>query len=254
MTSLNLMFDADDTLWENNVLFEAVIESVFVELERAGADRSGLRARLDAIERENCRLYGYGCAVFQRSLEDFVADVRQAPCGAEESAWIARLCHPIRDGAIELLPGVRATLEALAARHRLFLLTKGAVDEQERKIGSSGLADLFEAIEIVVDKTADVYEAFLVRYGLDRRHTWMIGNSPRSDVLPALAAELGSVLVPHPATWSLEQDTVPPVSARFTVVERFTELVALFGEELAEEIVEEIAEEIAEGIVGDRMA
>ena len=238
MTSLNLLFDADDTLWENNILFEAVIESVLVELARDEAERAALRARLDRIERENIRVHGYGCAVFERSLADFLADVRQTPCGEEELAWIRQLCRPIWDSEIELLPGVRATLEALAARHRLFLLTKGAIDEQQRKISASGLADLFEAIEIVVDKTADAYEAFLARYGLERRHTWMIGNSPRSDVLPALAVDLGSVLVPHPATWSLEQAAVPAVSARFAVVERFTQLVELFGEQIAQDFTD----------------
>lgn len=231
MTVRDLVFDADDTLWENNIVFEAVIERFIHLLGPAGADRAAARGLLDRIEHENSLLHGYGCAVFERSLLECLTRLRGTGDGDGDAAMIAQLCRPIREHQVDLLPGVRETLSVLSARHRLFLLTKGDRDEQQRKIDASGLAGFFEDVVIVAAKNEQTYRDLVLQRGLDRERTWMIGNSPRSDILPALAAGLGAVLVPHPATWSLEQQTLPPAGARLSIVDHITHLVDLFESE-----------------------
>jgi putative hydrolase of the HAD superfamily len=127
---------------------------------------------------------------------------------------------------MELLPDVPQTLEYLGGRHRLILMTKGAVAEQTGKIERSGLKEYFAATEIVAEKDLAAYEALIEKHKLARDSTWMIGNSPRSDINPALAAGLHAVFVPHGNTWILEHDEVSSASPpqRLLIVGRFAEL------------------------------
>ena len=108
------------------------------------------------------------------------------------------------------MPGVAAVLEELGGRHHLYLLTKGESEEQQRKVDASGLAHHFRAIHIVPEKDAAVFESVATGHGLDRTATWMIGNSPKSDILPARAAGLNAVFIPHQQTWVLEQAEIDP--------------------------------------------
>ncbi|WP_157245650.1 HAD family hydrolase [Nonomuraea typhae] len=226
---MNLIFDADDTLWENNVLFESIIEAFIDAMARNGRGRSGIRAVLDAIERANSHAHGYGSAVFERSLAECMERLREPyPLTGEERAWITGLCRALREEPVELLPGVPETLRSLALRHRLYLCTKGEPAEQQRKIGSSGLAGFFEEIVIVREKGADTYRDLVKTFSLDAGSTWMIGNSPRSDVLPALEAGLGAVLVPHPMTWSLEHAPLPNLGGRCLRLSPITALLDHF--------------------------
>ena len=226
---VNLIFDGDDTLWENNVLFERAIAAFIDHLAHPTMSRAEVRAVLDGIELVNCRAYGYGVDVFERSLSDCLARLRDGGPECDGDLDLAtRLCRPIRMGMVELLPGVVETLRALRGRHQLALLTKGNLVEQRKKISASGLAELFEHVEIVPEKDPEVYRSFVSARGLDPGGTWMIGNSPRSDVWPALEAGLGAVLVPHPQTWSLEQRELPQASDRFLVVGSIPELLDHF--------------------------
>lgn len=223
-----LIFDADDTLWENNVLFENAIETFIDHVIEPGRTREEIRAVLDEIEAANSRRYGYGCAVFERSLGECLARLGAAEPDEEKAAWIRELCRPIRECAVEVIPGVHETLTALRDRHDLFLLTKGDPDEQHRKIHQSGLAGFFEEVTIVAEKTPAVFERYVGSRGFDHARTWMIGNSPRSDILPALAARLGAVLVHHPLTWALEHVDLPEESDRFRRISRIRQLTRYF--------------------------
>jgi putative hydrolase of the HAD superfamily len=226
---VNLIFDGDDTLWENNVLFERAIEAFIDHLAHPTMSRAEVRALLDEIELVNCRAYGYGVDVFERSLTECLDRLRDGgPQRDGELDLAARLCRPIRMGMVELLPGVVETLRALRGRHQLALLTKGNLVEQRKKISASGLAELFEHVEIVPEKDPEVYRSFVSARGLDPGDTWMIGNSPRSDVWPALEAGLGAVLIPHPQTWILEQRNLPDEADRFLVVESIPTLLRHF--------------------------
>jgi putative hydrolase of the HAD superfamily len=226
---LNLIFDADDTLWENNVLFERAIEAFIDHLAHPTMSRQQVRAVLDEIERSNCRIHGYGVAVFHRSLGDCLRHLREGvPTSGEDEELLDRLCRPMREDDVELLPGAAETLAALRERHRLALLTKGHPADQHRKLASSGLAGLFEEVTVVNEKDPEVYRSLVASRGLDPGSTWMIGNSPMSDIWPALDAGLGAVLVPHPDTWVLEKRELPTGAERFVVVESITRLLDRF--------------------------
>lgn len=226
---MNLIFDADDTLWECNILFEQAIEEFVDYVGHPTLSRAGVRAVLTEIERGNSAAYGYGARVFERSLGDCLARLRPGTgIGEADRAHLHRLCTRIVEGEIVLLEGVLETLHALRERHTLYLLTKGHSADQQHKIDGSGLASLFTGVGIVPEKDTAAYRSFGRSHGLDPEHTWMIGNSVRSDVLPALEAGLGAVLVPHPATWVLEHAEPPERHDRFREVTPFGRLAEVF--------------------------
>jgi putative hydrolase of the HAD superfamily len=225
----NLIFDADDTLWENNVLFERAVEGYIDHVDHPALTREQVRAVLNDVERENSALYGYGARVFERSLTDALARLRpDTPVGEDDRAALRGLCAAILESEVEPIAGAADTLRALGERHRLFLLTKGDPADQRRKIDASGLAPLFAGVGIVREKDASAYRDFTARHALDPDTTWMIGNSVRSDVRPALDAGLGAVLVPHPLTWALERADPPSGHPRYREVDPITRLTAVF--------------------------
>ncbi|NDL56856.1 HAD family hydrolase [Phytoactinopolyspora mesophila] len=225
----NLIFDADDTLWENNVLFEKATDAFIDFLAHPSLARDEIRHRLEEIERANVPRYGYGVDAFQRSLTDCLTALRPGePPSAADLATLGTVCDPIRAHAVELIEGVVETLQELSTRHQLFLLTKGDHTHQAAKIEASGLADLFADAVVVPEKETAVYHGFVSERSLDATDTWMIGNSPKSDIQPALQAGLGAVLVPHPMTWALEFADVPRTHERFREVTPFTALVEYF--------------------------
>jgi putative hydrolase of the HAD superfamily len=200
----NLLIDADDTLWENNIYYERVIQQVLALLDRSGEGSSGFRAELDEIERRRIPIDGYGTVNFTRSLVETFK--RFLPPGSDpmlpvqvEQLSLAILVHPL-----EVLPDVPETLAYLSCHHTLFLVTKGDQEEQLRKIRASNLLIYFEGFEILREKNARTYSQLLDRHGWERSRSWMIGNSPRSDINPALAAGMGAVYIAHPHTWTLE--------------------------------------------------
>jgi putative hydrolase of the HAD superfamily len=219
----NLLVDADDTLWENNVYFERVIARVQEMLDAHGVERAAFRACLDDLERAHIVTHGYGTLNFARSLvaafERFLPPGTDGGAGAE----VHTLALGILEHPIELLDGVAETLAHLAERHRLLLVTKGNEAEQSRKIAASGLAGYFSVVEILHEKHEQNYRDLVARHALDPSRTWMIGNSVRSDINPALAAGIHAVLIPHPHTWVLErEDAAHP--ARVLELERFADL------------------------------
>jgi len=187
-----------------------------------------VREVLDEIERSNCRDHGYGVATFRRSLGDCLRRLHAARPNGEDEALLDRVCLPMREGEVEVLPGVAETLVELRSRHRLALLTKGHPDDQYRKLAASGLAWLFEEVNVVGEKDPEVYRSLVASRGMDPASTWMIGNSPMSDIWPALDAGLGAVLVPHPHTWVLEKRELPTGANRFLVVESIPRLLDRF--------------------------
>ena len=226
---LNLIFDADDTLWENNILFERAIEAFIDHLAHPSMTRVQVRAVLDEIERTNCRSHGYGVGTFRRSLDDTLTRLRaEVPVNGEDAVLLDRLCFPMREGPVEVLPGVAETLAVLGTRHQLRLLTKGHPEDQHRKLDASGLGGLFQETVVVDEKDPEVYRSLVASRGLDPAGTWMIGNSPISDIWPALEVGLGAALVPHPYTWALEQRDLPEPSDRFVVVASIPELLDRF--------------------------
>lgn len=225
----SIFVDADDTLWENNILFERVIDDYLDWLVHPVLTRTEIRAVLDDIERANAVTHGYGSKAFLHSLAECVAKLRERPVTDDEVDRIAVLAAPLIDrGHVELIPGVAETLAVLAARHDLRLLTKGDADEQREKIDASGLAGHFRSVHIVPEKDVGTYAGLLDRFGIAPAATWMVGNSPKSDILPARRAGLRAVFIPHAHTWVLEHDEVDASDAGVLRLAAFTDLLHHF--------------------------
>jgi putative hydrolase of the HAD superfamily len=224
--SQTLLIDADDTLWENNIYFERAIARFISFLNHHEFSPEQVREVLNDVERECIVTHGYGLHSFAHALVYTFERLSVHPVTPELHKQIQSFAHTIHDHPIEMLPEVPETLRHLSARHRLILMTKGAVPEQSGKIERSGLKKHFAAIEIVAEKDAAVYDSVVKKHGLAREAAWMIGNSPKSDINPALAAGLHAVFVPHGDTWILEHDEVnaatPP--QRLLIVGSFAEL------------------------------
>ena len=205
-----LLIDADDTLWENNIYFERAIAAFISYLDHHDYTRDEVRQVLNEVERENTRLHGYGVASFRRALVTCFEQLSAELVTSDRHERIVSFANCITEQEIELLPGVRETLPILAARHRLILMTKGNREEQSNKLARSGLSEYFSAVEIPQEKNPEAYENVCARHFLSCDTTWMIGNSPRSDINPALAAGLHAVYIHHPNTWVLEHESIDP--------------------------------------------
>lgn len=228
MTGKTLVFDADDTLWENNVLFERVIHDFMDWMQHPSLDRVTIRGVFDDIEAANTVAHGYGSRVFLRSLADCFARLQERPASDAERQEIEALAVALVEHRVELVPGVAATLADLGSRHELLLLTKGAVDEQQNKIDVSGLGKNFRSIHIVAEKNVETYRRLVHDESLTPAETWMIGNSPKSDINPARQAGLNAVFLPNDNTWILEHDDIDPNDPGVLRLERFQDLLEHF--------------------------
>jgi putative hydrolase of the HAD superfamily len=225
-----LLIDADDTLWENNIYFERAIASFIGYLNHHEYSPAEVRSALNAVERETILAHGYGLTSFARSLVTCFERLSPHPVTEEKRDRIRSLANSIAEQEIELLPGVAETLAQLASRHHLILMTKGNHAEQADKLARSGLASHFFAVEIVAEKDPAAYRAVLLHQNIAARSAWMIGNSPKSDINPALAAGLHAVFLFHKDTWVLEHAEVDPApeGQRLIELDSFAKLVGIF--------------------------
>ena len=226
MPPQTLLIDADDTLWENNIYFERAIARFISFLNHHEFSPEQVREVLNDVERECIITHGYGLHSFAHALAQTFERLSPRPVTPELHAQVKGFAQSIENHAIEFLPEVPETLQYLRERHRLILLTKGAVAEQSGKIERSGIRKYFSEAEIVAEKNAETYAHIVKRFSLEPASTWMIGNSPKSDINPALAAGLHAVFVPHGDTWILEHEEVnsAPASQKLLIVGRFAEL------------------------------
>jgi putative hydrolase of the HAD superfamily len=225
-----LLIDADDTLWENNVYFERAIAGFIGFLNHREYSPLAVRATLNAVERETILAHGYGLSSFSRSLVACYERLTGPPLTEEQRSRVVGFAQTIADQEIELLPGVDEALAELATRHRLILMTKGNHAEQADKLARSGLAPYFTHVEIVAEKDPPAYRSVVERHGLTAETSWMIGNSPKSDINPALAAGLHAVFLFHKNTWVLEHEEIDraPDGRHLLEVDSFTKLCAIF--------------------------
>jgi putative hydrolase of the HAD superfamily len=199
-----LLIDADDTLWENNVYFERAIAAFIGYLNHHTYSPAEVRKVLNQVERETVLSHGYGLTSFGHSLVTCFERLSGSSLTEADRSRVLGFAQAIADQEIELLPHVKETLAELSARHRLILMTKGNYAEQADKFARSGLAHHFSAVEIAEEKDPDAYRAVIARHRLSPDASWMIGNSPKSDINPALAAGLHAVFLFHKDTWVLE--------------------------------------------------
>lgn len=225
MMRYHLLIDADDTLWENNIYFEQAIHGFITFLDHSRLTREEVRTVLDEVE----RLMGYGAANFTRSLVETYRRLAEKDLRDEDVQQVRRFGESIRMHPLQFLDGVKETLDYLSPRHDLALLTKGDLEEQKLKVERSGIEQCFRQVVIVQEKNVATYHQVTSELQVDPQHTWMVGNSPRSDINPALAAGLKAIYIPHPYTWHFEHEEVQDAGeGRVLTLSTFAELRSHF--------------------------
>ncbi len=222
-------FDADDTLWENEHFYK-LTEARFADMLAGHADPAAIADGLLAAERRNLQHYGFGIKGFTLSMIETAVELTQGAVPASVIGQILAIGREMLSHPVHTLPHVRATLERLAGRYRLVLVTKGDLFDQERKLAQSGLGELFHAVEIVSDKTTATYQRIFTRHGDGPARAMMVGNSLKSDVVPAIAAGAWGIYVPHALGWALEHAEEPVAAPRFRRLAHLGELDGLLGQ------------------------
>ena len=224
MTRQYLIVDADDTLWENNIYFEKAFDDFFEYLGHSHLSAQQVRDVLDEIEGANARVHGYGSLNFGRNLSQCFARLAERDVREEDLRTVTSFAERILEQPLEIIAGVPETLDYLSKRHDLTLFTKGHGEEQKLKIDRSGLGIYFGHTAIVKEKDAAAYRKLAEERGMDSARAWMIGNSPKSDINPALEAGLNAVFIPHERTWTLERQEIRKGKGELRIVERFADL------------------------------
>ena len=222
-------FDADDTLWQNEQFYR-LTEHNFTELLADYAEGEHISARLLEAEKRNLGQYGFGIKGFTLSMVETAIEITGGQVPARVIAQILDIGRDLLSHPVETLPYVRETLEMLAGNFLLVMITKGDLFDQERKLAQSGLGDLFDAVEIVSDKTAVTYRRIFSKVGDGPERAMMVGNSLKSDVVPAIAAGSYGVFVPHPLTWIIEHVEEPKQAPRFRRIDHLGELRRLIDD------------------------
>jgi putative hydrolase of the HAD superfamily len=226
----NLLIDADDTLWENNIYFERAIADFISFLDHKTHTANEVRLVLWDVERDVIRQQGYGMHSFANALVACFERLSVVPVTSQLHEQIKAIAFKIAEHPMELMPQVAETLTDLSQRHRLYMVTKGDTTEQIGKLERSQLKLHFTAVDVLTEKDTAAYRELVDKYGLAHEQTWMIGNSPSSDINPALEAGLHAVFVPHHNTWELERGEILtcPNGRRLLHVESFSQLREIF--------------------------
>ncbi len=226
---LNLIFDADDTLWDSNVHFLEAEAEIVELLSIRGLTGAQIRAAIRRHELDIITEMGYGRRPYVLAVQRTIRELLPLDGYEAVALEVERIGGRLMDRPCPLLPGVEPTLRELAGRHRLLLFTKGQPEEQMAKLERAGLRSLFARVGIPLEKDEAAYRLLLAQAELDPGRTFMIGNSPRSDINPALRAGLrGAVFIPHPHTWELEQEDLEVRDSRVTTLTSFSGLLELF--------------------------
>ena len=217
-------FDADDTLWHNEIIFERVHERYRALLARYH-DATTVDRTLLATEKRNLELYGYGVKGFTLCAIETAIALTQGKIGASEIDGILVLGREMLAHPVELLEGVADVVSELAKKHTLLLITKGDLRDQERKLAKSGLAGRFHLVEIVSEKDRSTYETIFRRHAITPDRFLMVGNSLKSDILPVLALGGAGAHVPYHLTWAHERvEELPTADGRFFQLKTMREL------------------------------
>ena len=222
-------FDADDTLWQNEEFFR-LTQDVFYDLLRDYADPDHLAERLLRSERKNLGQYGFGIKGFMLSMIETAIEVTDQKVPVSVIQTIIEAGQEMLSHPVHLLPHAREVVEALGQDFRLVLITKGDLLDQERKLAQSGLGEMFDAVEIVADKTPETYIRAFMRHGHGPDRAIMVGNSMKSDVVPAIEAGGWGIHVPAKFEWEVEKAEAPVDHPRFRVMKDLGELEALVAQ------------------------
>jgi putative hydrolase of the HAD superfamily len=224
MNRQSLIIDADDTLWENNIYFERAFEEFVEFLDHSALSPREVRDVLDEMELTNARIHGYGSLNFGRNLSQCYQHLVEREVREDDLRTVMGFAERILQCPMEVIAGVPPTLEYLATRHDLTLFTKGHPEEQKLKIERSELGRFFAHTGIVKEKDAAAYQSLVEERRMDPERTWMIGNSPKSDINPALECGLNAVFVPHARTWTLEREEIRHGAGKLIIIDQFADL------------------------------
>jgi putative hydrolase of the HAD superfamily len=219
-------FDADDTLWQNEQYYR-LTEQHFAELLGDFAEGSHVTERLLEAEKRNLAYYGFGIKGFTLSMIETALEVTDGKVPSTTIAEILDIGRDLLQHPVETLPHVEETLETLNGQYLLVLITKGDLFDQERKLAQSGLGDFFDAVEIVSDKNATTYRRIFSKLADGPERAMMVGNSLKSDIVPAIAAGSYGVFVPHALTWVVEHVEAPSDAPRFRQIEHLGQLTSV---------------------------
>jgi len=231
-----LLIDADDTLWENNIFYLRCTVRFQDFMESLGFSRENVSEVLDLCEAECVRSVGYGPRGYITALGMTCERLLRQRDGHADPALVEKARSFGKDllsPPVVLIAEVEATLEALHPTSRLVLVTKGDEEVQRQKLERSGLATFFDARYIVPEKEVGTYRRIVSELSLDPHQTWMVGNSPKSDINPAIEAGLGAIFIPHNHTWTAERTEIARPELVVTL-RRFADLLHFFEIELLE--------------------
>jgi putative hydrolase of the HAD superfamily len=220
----HLFIDADDTLWENNVYFEKAFAQFAELLNHSSMTPAEVRKALDDIEHVNRVLYGYGARQFGKNMQQCYQNLVERDCTEEDLEKVMEIALGIMNHPLVLIDEVQETLAYLHTRYHLTLFTKGDPEEQMAKVRMSGLEPYFEDVVVAREKDISSYEELLNRRAARREEAWMVGNSPKSDINPALAVGMNAAFIPHARNWHLEEEELIIGSGKLLSLTRFAEL------------------------------
>lgn len=221
-----IAFDADDTLWQNEVFYRMTQER-FCALLADFTDPETLMARMLEAEKRNIAHYGFGIKGFTLSMIETALEVTDNKVSTVVISQLVRLGKDMLSHPVELLPFAKETVAELAEDFQVLLITKGDLLHQEQKLALSGLSDLFDGVEIVSDKTVDVYSGIFDNHCSGPECAMMVGNSMKSDVVPPIEAGAWGVYIPHGETWELEHAEPPNDRSKYYELENLGELPQL---------------------------
>ncbi len=221
-----IAFDADDTLWKNE---EAYLHGrqVFLQILADYNINQDALDRVDEFEVENIQYYGYGVMSFALSMIELAIELTGERIHPRDIRKLLNLAKAMLTAEVEVFDGVRQLLEEITKEYPLMLITKGDLFHQQRKLEESGLAVFFQAVEVVSDKTPEVYREILERHQIDPRRFIMVGNSLRSDVIPVLKLGAWAIYLSDHLTWSHEDDPLAEISQdRYREVKEISQVLS----------------------------
>jgi putative hydrolase of the HAD superfamily len=219
-------FDADDTLWQNEEFYR-LTEAQFAALLADHASEETISSELMKINLRNLEFYGFGIKSFTLSMIETALTITGGNVPTRVISEILAAGRELMTHPVEPLPHAVSALEAVRDTYRIVLVTKGDLLDQERKLAQSGLGDYFDGVEIVSTKTVETYHAVFARHGDGPEHGMMVGNSLKSDVVPAIEAGAWGVFVPHNLTWAAEHADAPSDHPRFHEIPHLGDLPPL---------------------------
>ncbi len=221
-----IAFDADDTLWKNEETYLHGRE-VFLQILADYDINQDALDRVDEFEVENIQYYGYGVMSFVLSMVEIAIELTGERIHPGDIQKLLDLPKEMLTVEVEVFDGVRQLLEEISKEYPLMLITKGDLFHQQRKLEASGLADFFQAVEVVSDKTPEVYHKILERYQIDPHRFIMVGNSLRSDIIPVLKLGTWAIYLSDHLTWSHEDDPLAEISQdRYREVKEISQVLS----------------------------